>query len=239
MSEFELRDGFTIVTQNGCQWCDKAKHLLLNHGYTYVETNLSNSLQDEKIAFMSRFPSNERTVPKVYFDGVLIGGYGDLEAFLQNPLAQLYLQARYPDPIYIKRLSPTAIMPTRGSEEAIGVDLYADLGIGESIVLMHGQVVKIPIGWAMKAPRGHYLRIAPRSGLSLKGVDVLAGVVDRDYTGLLNAILTVDGSSTVIIKHGDRVAQAIAEKASIVPVVEVSDLGSTARGENGFGSTGA
>lgn len=246
----EGNSGFTIFTQDGCKPCALAKATLIEYGYAFEEINFSSLDAGQKQAFLSRFEPEDRTVPKVYLNGILIGGCDDLVAFMSNPLAQLVLQDRTPDPIFIQRLSPTAIMPTRGSEEAVGIDMYADLGfeptdpnfgdgIGRSITVSPGVVTKIGFGWSMKAPRGHYLRIAPRSGLALKGgIDPLGGVVDRDYRGEVAGILVTHTGAPFTISHGDRVAQIIAEKASIVPVIEVAALGSTDRGVGGFGSTG-
>jgi dUTP pyrophosphatase len=231
--------GFVIFSQDGCSYCTRAKQLLIDRGYAYSEINLSEIEAHEKQEFLARFAPIDRTVPKIYYDGVLIGGFGDLEDFFDNPIAAIFLQYATPEPIYAERLSPTAILPTRGSKEAIALDLYADLGIGESLIIPPNEVKKIPLGWALKAPRNHYLRIAPRSGLALKaGIDPLGGVVDRDYTGELAAILVTHNYENVTIKHGDRVAQLIAERASIVPVVEVPKLPSTERGGGAYGSTG-
>jgi len=235
-----MSKGFVVLSQDGCSWCVKAKALLMEKGYAFNEINLSEVPVEDKKKFMEQFVPIERTVPKVYYDGVLIGGYSDLEDFFDNPISSIFLNYAAPSPIYAQRLSPTAIFPTRGTPESIGMDLYADLGVGESIILPPNETRLIKIGWALQAPLNHYLRIAPRSGLALKGgVDTLGGVVDRDYRNVVGVILATHGYQNVTIKHGDRIAQVIAERASIVPILEVPALDSTARGLGGFGSTGA
>lgn len=136
----------------------------------------------------------------------------------------------------IKRLTPTAILPTRGSEKAIGLDLYLDAA---SIVLHPGKRVLASTGIAVGIPPEHYGRIAPRSGLSFKdGIDVMAGVIDEDYTGELKVLLINTDYKTHVYKRGDRIAQFILERASIPDVIEVDELGVTNRGAGGFGSTG-
>lgn len=219
---------YEIWTQDGCSYCDKAKNLMTRYGLKFREMNLSAEYANAKDDFKRKFS----TVPQIYAVDVLkkefIGGYDDLVTHL----------VEIPLTIECQRLSPTAIIPTRGSAEAIGADLYANLGMGESMIIPPNEVKIIPTGIAMKAPPGHYLRVAPRSGLSVKGLDTMAGVIDRDYRGEIKVIVVNHNYENLEINHGSRVAQVIAEKATIVPIVEVDDLGSTARGAAGLGSTG-
>lgn len=143
--------------------------------------------------------------------------------------------------IRFRRLSPTATLPTRGSDRAAGLDLYVDLGdfVGKYWI-GPGQRLTFTTGFEVAVPSGTYGRVAPRSGLARKhGIDVLAGVVDEDYRGKLMVILLNTGTEAVAIQHGDRIAQLILEKYLIAPAEEVETLDDTARGGNGFGSTGA
>lgn len=137
--------------------------------------------------------------------------------------------------LQIQKLDPNAKLPTRGSEDAIGVDLYAL----EDTVVMWGDVTKVRTGIAVAIPPGYYGRVAPRSGLAAKnGIDVLAGVIDADYRGELVVLLTTHREARLRIEAGERVAQLILERADI-PVMAVTDqLDDTARGAGGFGSTG-
>lgn len=136
----------------------------------------------------------------------------------------------------VKKLTPTATIPSRGSKEAAGLDLFLDQ---DSLVIHSGKRVLAPTGIAVAIPSGHYGRIAPRSGISFKqGVDVLAGVIDSDYRGELKVLLLNTDRMTHIFRRGDRIAQLILEKISIEEPVEVQDLDDTARGAGGFGSTG-
>ncbi len=140
----------------------------------------------------------------------------------------------------VRRLTPTAQLPSRGSAGAIGYDLFADVpGRDFGVRIPPGERCRIGTGIAVAIPAGHYLRIAPRSGLAAKeGVDVLAGVCDPDYRGELVAILHNFGRDVVVVTHAQRIAQAILEMASVLPVVEVAELDDTARGAGGFGGTG-
>uniref|UniRef100_A0AB74ULA2 dUTP diphosphatase n=1 Tax=Caulobacter phage BL57 TaxID=3348355 RepID=A0AB74ULA2_9VIRU len=150
--------------------------------------------------------------------------------------------------LLVKRLTETAKLPTRGSPKAAGLDVYYDGA--EPVTLRPGQRALLPTGLAITAPEGTYARVAPRSGLGVKGLGVLAGVVDADYTGEVKVILTHHGiqndifgapfmGENVVINPGDRIAQIILEQCLIAPVVEVDSLTETERGAGGFGSTGA
>lgn len=135
----------------------------------------------------------------------------------------------------IQKLLEDAVIPTRGSEKAAGLDLYA---MSPCTLYPHTMRV-IATGIAIALPAGTYGRIAPRSGLAVKwGIDVLAGVVDEDYRGEILVALINHGETAFTINRGDRIAQLIVE--SIVrPVIEVvTDLQETERGSSGFGSTG-
>lgn len=137
-----------------------------------------------------------------------------------------------------KKLDPDAIIPTRGSEEAAGVDFHAM----KDFILQPGERMLVKTGLGVAVPKGTYLRIAPRSGLAFKhGIDVLAGVVDSDYRGEVGVILiNTNAPSTgrsVQFKAGDKIAQGIVERIELLDPVEVENLDETVRGEGGFGST--
>jgi deoxyuridine 5'-triphosphate nucleotidohydrolase len=135
----------------------------------------------------------------------------------------------------VKILSEHAILPTRGSSLAAGLDLYA---AHDSIVYARGREL-IRTDLAVAVPKGTYGRVAPRSGLAYKhGIDVGAGVIDEDYTGNVGVILFNHSETDFKVLKGDRIAQLIIEKIEYVDIVHVRDLAETHRGTNGFGSTG-
>jgi len=132
------------------------------------------------------------------------------------------------------QLHPAARLPTRGSREAAGLDLYS---IAE-VTFAAGARAAVRTGLATAIPRGFYGRVAPRSGLAVKhGLDVLAGVIDSDYRGEIVCALINHGQEAFTLAAGERMAQLIIE-AIITPVpVWVDSLDETARGAGGFGST--
>lgn len=137
----------------------------------------------------------------------------------------------------VKRLTPAAQPPVRGSSGAIGYDLFADVGAAFPIPRMARRV--IPTGIAVAIPPGHYGRIAPRSGMAVRdGIAVFGGVIDPDFRGEIKVILANFGDDCAAIMPGQRIAQLILEKASVPGVLEVAELGETERGADGFGSSG-
>ena len=139
----------------------------------------------------------------------------------------------------VSKLVPHAILPARATDGAAGYDLYS----ADSYVILPGHRVVVSTGISLQLPLGTYGRIAPRSGLAVKhGLNILAGVVDPDYTGEVKVVIhNTDERQPFIIRPGYRIAQLILENFTIVHVNEVptecTEL-NTGRGAAGFGSTG-
>ena len=135
-----------------------------------------------------------------------------------------------------KRLTPTAKLPTLGSEWATCYDLCAD--IEADIILWPNETKAIPTGLAFEPPRDYMLQILSRSGLASKGMFVVGGVVDEDYRGEVKVLLTNNGRTELHIHPGDRIAQMALRRYHHADIVEVNYLNDTARGDGGFGHTG-
>jgi dUTP pyrophosphatase len=142
--------------------------------------------------------------------------------------------------VLFKKESPTAILPKKGSERAAGFDLYADLGFGNVALIYPNCRLLVATNIAVALPENTEMRIAPRSGTALKnGIMVLGGVIDEDYRGSIGVILFNSDVAPFKISHGDRIAQGVISLlAPITEVFEVDALPDSARGVNGFGSTG-
>ena len=136
----------------------------------------------------------------------------------------------------VERLDPNATIPTRGSEKSAGLDLYA---LEEDSVPARGQR-GIRTGVALDIPDGHVGMIWPRSGLAANYmIDVMAGVVDSDYTGEIIVILRNHSDSSFKVHQGERVAQIVIQSYNKLEPVEVFDIKRpSGRGDSGFGSTG-
>ena len=141
--------------------------------------------------------------------------------------------------ISVKRIKAGAIMPTYGSAEAAGADLYACLE--EDITIAPGESVFIPTGLAMEIPRGYAGLIYARSGLACKRGLAPAnkvGVVDSDYRGEFMIVLHNHGTKEQTVCHGERIAQLVITPVFTPGFREVEELTDTERAGGGFGSTG-
>lgn len=140
----------------------------------------------------------------------------------------------------VKKLNNDSIVPTKGSEYAAGLDLYAYIESG-AVDIPAGSTVKIGTGIAAEIPVGCLGGVFARSGLATKrGLrpSNCVGVVDSDYRGEVIVALHNDSDKCGTIHHGDRIAQLIIMPYINVELHEADKLSGTDRGEGGFGSTG-
>ena len=141
--------------------------------------------------------------------------------------------------IPVKILREGALLPTYGSPEAAGADLYACLET--AVTIEPGKTAFIPTGIAMEVPRGCAGLIYARSGLACKRGLAPAnkvGVVDSDYRGEILVALHNHGNTSQTVENGERIAQFVITPV-LTPAYEVAEeLSDTARDQGGFGSTG-
>ncbi len=143
------------------------------------------------------------------------------------------------NPIRVKKVREQAILPTYGSPEAVGADLYACLET--EVAIAPGQTVFIPTGVAMEVPQGCAGLVYARSSLGAKRGLAPAnkvGVIDPDYRGECFVALHNHGSEVQCIIHGERIAQLLITPVYTPGFTEVTELSETQRGAGGFGSTG-
>lgn len=141
--------------------------------------------------------------------------------------------------VSFRRLSPLATVPAYQSGGAAGLDLHA--AMEAPVTLEPRAITLVPTGLALAIPAGFEGQVRPRSGLATKhGVTVpnAPGTIDSDYRGELKVALINLGTAPFVIEHGMRVAQLVIAPVAQATLVESSDLGDTARGAGGFGSTG-
>lgn len=141
--------------------------------------------------------------------------------------------------VEIKRLTETAVLPVRGSAQAAGYDLCAD--ISEALVIEPGETAKVATGLSFALPDGYFGGIYARSGLATKrGLRPAncTGVIDSDYRGPVIVALHNDSTEPQTIGPGERIAQLIVQPYLAVTFEEVESLDDTERGAGGFGSTG-
>ena len=139
--------------------------------------------------------------------------------------------------INIKKLEPEAIIPTKGSDAAAGVDLYAP----RALVIHPGSNGIINTGLAIEIPDGYFGAIFARSGMATrKGLRPAncVGVIDSDYRGEIIVVLHNDTDIIRPVQEGDRIAQLVILPYEKIEFSEVEELTDTHRGDGGFGSTG-
>ena len=130
-------------------------------------------------------------------------------------------------------------LPCYMTTHSAGLDLYAELS--EDIILSPGERALIPTGIALELPDGYEVQIRPRSGLALRhGITLVnsPGTIDPDYRGEISVIVINHGKDQFRISSGDRIAQMVFSRFIRAIFTEVSELGTTIRGEGGFGHTG-
>ena len=163
--------------------------------------------------------------------------------------------------IRVKKLDPNAKLPTRGTSNSAGYDLYAL----DKIEVKPGETVFIHTGLAMEIPEGYFGAIYARSGLACKHnlrPANCVGVIDSDYRGEVCVVIVNDNESVIwrefqisptvmqartvpnsersyTIAAGERVAQIVIQKCEDVTFDDVDNLEDSGRGQGGFGSTGS
>ncbi|MBN1938181.1 MAG: dUTP diphosphatase [Candidatus Aminicenantes bacterium] len=134
----------------------------------------------------------------------------------------------------VKKIHPGARLPVYGHPGDAGMDLFACI----DRTLASGELFAVPTGIQMAIPPGFVGLIWDKSGVSLKGVHRLAGVVDAGYRGEVQVVMINLGREPYGIKAGMKIAQMLIQPVSSVDIRESETLDDTSRGEGGFGSTG-
>lgn len=141
--------------------------------------------------------------------------------------------------LQIKKLSQDAKVPTRGTKESAGYDLYS----AKSVIIPPRSHVVVPTDISIKMPKimgfGIVGLIKSRSGFSAKkGMEHGAGVIDSDYTGSIGVVLHNHSDEEIAIDKHTRIAQLLIVPIITPEVEEIKEIEETVRGSGGFGSTG-
>lgn len=143
--------------------------------------------------------------------------------------------------INIKKLYKDAVIPTSGSAQAAGLDLYAYTEGADRLEIWPHDTRKIKTGIAAAIPSGYFGAIFARSGIATKrGLRPAnaVGVVDADYRGEIIVALHNDTDETQYVIKDERIAQLVVIPYLPVSLNVVPELDETERGAGGFGSTG-
>ena len=170
----------------------------------------------------------------------LVNECGELQKEVNEYRQQEETKLTHALKVNFKKLSPTAITPTKAHTTDAGFDLYAD----EDVTLKYGETVAIKTNIAIELPEGYVADVRPRSGLTLNtGFRVHYGTVDSGYRNGIG-IICENGdhgalcNRTVRIKKGSKIAQLVILPIPTIELKEVNELSDSDRGVNGFGSTG-
>lgn len=136
--------------------------------------------------------------------------------------------------VQVQLKSEHAKLPTKGSDEAAGFDLYSPM----DLTLFSGDRTTLDLRIATSIPKGYEAQIRGRSGLAKRGLRVFPGTIDSDYRGSWGIIMEFNSYGSIKIEKGDRVAQVVFNEIPQIELSEVIELDETNRGSGGFGSTG-
>ncbi len=143
--------------------------------------------------------------------------------------------------VHVQRLANGAGLPLPAAQSAAAAGMDLRAAVDAPTVLQPGARALVPTGFALALPAGHEGQVRPRSGLATEhGVTVLnaPGTIDADYRGEVKVLLINLGDRPFTITRGMRIAQLVVAPVAAAESVEVTELTATARGINGFGSTG-
>ena len=141
--------------------------------------------------------------------------------------------------VLVKKLNPSAKLPSYKTNGASGMDLMAC--INKTINLKPGESFLVPTGLSVAFPKEYEIQIRPRSGLAAKNcISILntPGTIDSDYRGELKIILFNHGNKNFKINKNDRIAQMVLTPVIKMDLEETEELPESKRAERGFGSTG-
>ena len=133
----------------------------------------------------------------------------------------------------IQLLTSKGKVPIRATPHSVGYDTYSPA----SHTLQPQMITKVPLDIVINPPSGSYVQLMSRSGLTLKGVTVHAGVIDPDCRGNITVLLHNSTDKPIQIKAGERVAQILFKQVSLPNLVTTKALSVTERNDHGFGST--
>ena len=143
--------------------------------------------------------------------------------------------------IKVKKIYKDAKMPSHGSTEAAGYDLYAYTKDYDECLIHAHSTQLVGTGLVMAIPEGYFGAVFARSGLASKrGLRPAncVGLIDSDYRGEIKVALHNDTDELQKFENGERIAQIVILPCPPVRFVETDSLDGTVRGEGGFGSTG-
>lgn len=137
---------------------------------------------------------------------------------------------------------PVVAAPEAMPKYALPGDAGADLRLQEDLQLAPGQRALVGTGVRIALSEGQVGLVAPRSGLAARnGLSIVnsPGIIDSGYRGEIKVcLINLDPRETIALKTGDRIAQLVVMPVTTAVWEPVDQLADTARGSDGYGSTG-
>ncbi|KAG6468805.1 hypothetical protein ZIOFF_073498 [Zingiber officinale] len=229
---------YMLIETDGCMegWGGICKWKLQKH----------DSKAEEKICAMTVCPARgpfylnktlklkkTEVIPPYHKEERVIQELLDYTSYLRSIMSKAPQQEEY-QILKVKCLTSTAKIPVRKTKGATGYDLFLD----EEVHILPQQQYMAKTGISLEFTDGYYARIAPRSGTVLRlNYLINVGVIDSNFRGEVCVVIYNFSTITLSLAHGSSVAQLIFEKIMTPPVIEVTNLESTERGDGAFGST--
>ena len=138
------------------------------------------------------------------------------------------------DQLKIKKIDPSATLPTRAHPDDAGLDLYSL----EAVTLPPGEGTVARTGIALALPPGTVGMVADRSSMAKRGFKTAGGVIDAGYRGEVHIVIRNISKETLNFGKGERIAQLLILPIFTPAPIEAESLDETSRGEKGFGSSG-
>ena len=165
----------------------------------------------------------------------LVNECGELQKEVNEYRQQEETKLTHALKVNFKKLSPTAITPTKAHTTDAGFDLYAD----EDVILKYGETTAILTNIAIELPEGYVADVRPRSGWTLNtSLRVQYGTIDAGYREGIGIICELARDDGMMIPKGMKLAQLVILPIPEITLQEVTELSDSDRGVNGFGSTG-
>lgn len=136
--------------------------------------------------------------------------------------------------IKVKKLHPDAKTPEYANKGDAGLDIFSY----EDCIIEPGKRMLISTGISIELPEGYVALVWDKSGIALKGIKSIGGVIDSTYRGEYKIILLNTSDENYIIKKGDKIAQILIQPVMTAEIQETNELSETKRDKGGFGSSG-
>ena len=136
--------------------------------------------------------------------------------FLTYPFICLYLyryfKLKYAKPSFTVNIRNNKNLPSRATVGSVGWDVYSN----QNITIMPGTRCLVPTGYYLEnITPNYFIRIAPRSGLAVSGIDIGAGIIDNDYQGEIKVLLINNSPEAFKITSTVKIAQLVVEKCNL------------------------